>query len=321
MPESRVLVQPVKGRSLKEHVREVLDFCDWQHLVQPGARVVLKPNLCTDRAEMIACANTSNELLDCVCSILKERTDNIVIGESDGTRYKTEAAFENNGVYAICSKYGIKAVNFSRDETLAVPHPLLKGWTFSKTFLEADVFITLPKLKTHATTVFTGALKNQWGCIPRYDRILLHKHLDTLIVAVNKIKKPQITIMDGIIGMEGRGPINGTPVELGILLGGTDPVAVDATAMRIIGLEPYSSKHVALAEKAGLGHVSEKAIEIVGDFASHYRKFTPARKDWAIKLLNVISRSELLTKYLILNDVIFYPIRSVIIWVRKNATF
>src|SRR5437764_763398 len=91
----------------------------------------------------------------------------------------------------------------------------------------ADPFVTLPVLKTHATTVFTGALKNQWGCIPRYDRILLHKHLHELIVEVNRLRPVTLALMDGLVGMQGRGPINGYPIDLNALLASRCPVALD----------------------------------------------------------------------------------------------
>ena len=65
--------------------------------------------------------------------------------------------------------------------------------------------------------MFTGALKNQWGCIPRYDSILLHKHLHELIAAVNAIRPVTLALMDGLVGMQGRGPINGYPIDLKVL--------------------------------------------------------------------------------------------------------
>ena len=133
---------------------------------------------------------------------------------------------------------GLKVLNLSKDELVEMPDPRLKGFGMARTWLEADAFVTLPVLKTHATTVFTGALKNQWGCIPRYDRILLHKHLHELIGQVNAIRPVTLALMDGLVGMQGRGPINGYPINLNVLLASRDPVALDATAMRLIGLEP-----------------------------------------------------------------------------------
>src|SRR5437763_1714897 len=131
----------------------------------------------------------------------------------------------------------------------------------------AAVVITLPVLKTHATTVFTGALKNQWGCIPRYDRILLHKYLHELICHVNQIRPVTLALMDGLVGMQGRGPINGYPIDLNVLLASRDPVALDATGMRLIGLEPFTSRHLVHAGRIGLGTLAEEEISVEGPFS------------------------------------------------------
>ena len=312
MGKSNVIIRSIKDKSLDDAITEIMDFCNWKKIVHQGASVVIKPNLCTEREELIKCANTSIEVLTAVCRILKTRTDNIIIGESDGMRYKTEQAFENAGVYDVVTKLGAKTINFTNDELVEVDHPLLKGWGFSKTYLGADVFISLPVLKTHATTVFTGTLKNQWGCIPRYDRILLHKYLHELIAEVNRIKKPDISIMDGIVGMQGRGPINGYPINLGVILGSCDPVALDATSMRLVGLDPYDSEHIVIAAKKGLGEVDSETIAVDGNFDSLKANIEPAEKDWAIKILNLLSRSEFITRNLILDDKIFYPVRKTV---------
>ena len=175
---------------------------------------------------------------------------------------------------------------------------------------------TLPTLKTHGTIVFTGALKNQWGCIPRYDRILLHKYLHGLIGQVNAIRPVTLALMDGLVRMQGRGPINGYPIDLNVLLASRDPVALDATAMRLIGLEPATSRHVVDAERIGLGTLSEDKIAIDGPFAELRTTVEPAFEDWAIKVMNRIARSPFLTKHFLLNDRIFYPIRRGVIIAR-----
>src|SRR5262249_23211600 len=152
------------------------------------------------------------------------------------------------------------------DELIDLPDRRLKGFGMARTWLEADVFVTLPALKTHATTVFTGALKNQWGCIPRYDRILLHKYLHELIGDVNKLRPVTLALMHGLVGRQGRGPINGYPIDLNVLLASRDPVALDATAMRLIGLEPVTARHAVHAQRIGLGTLAEKEIRIDGPF-------------------------------------------------------
>jgi uncharacterized protein (DUF362 family) len=293
-------------------VRELLEACRWQDLVGSGASVVVKPNLCTERPEQIHTANTSLAVLAAVCAVLRERTARITVVESDGSRYKAEAAFENNGVYRLATELDLKVVNLSKDELVELPDPRMRGFGMARTWLEAEVFITLPALKTHATTVVTGALKNQWGCIPRYDRLLLHKHLHELIGDINKLRPVSLALMDGLVGMQGRGPINGYPIDLNALLASRDPVALDATAMRLIGLEPAASRHVVHAHKIGLGAMAESEIVVDGPLAELRTTVEPAVEDWAIKTLNLVARSPFLTKNLLLNDAIFYPVRSVV---------
>jgi uncharacterized protein (DUF362 family) len=294
-----------------------MEKCSWQELIAPNAAVVIKPNLCTERVEQIHTANTSIGVIRAVCEVLKERTSRITIVESAGARYATEAAFENNGVYQLAKELDLKVLNLTKDELVDAPDPRMKGFGMSRTWLEADAFITLPVLKTHATTVFTGALKNQWGCIPRYDRILLHKHLHELIGEINRLRPVTLGLMDGLVGMQGRGPINGYPIDLNVLLASRDPVALDATAMRLIGLDPATSRHVVHAQSLGLGTFAADAIAVDGPFAELQTRVEPALEDWAIKLMNQVARSELLTKHLLLNDGIFYPVRRVVNGMRR----
>jgi uncharacterized protein (DUF362 family) len=304
-------------QNLLPTVRELLKECGWEEVVFPEASVVIKPNLCTERPEQIHTANTSLEVLRAVCEVFLERTSRITIVESDGARYPAEAAFQNNGVYDLGRELGVKVLNLSKDELVPVPDPRMKGFGMARTWLEADAFVTLPVLKTHATTVFTGALKNQWGCIPRFDRILLHKYLHELIVEVNKLRPVTLALMDGLVGMQGRGPINGYPINLNVLLASRDPVALDATAMRLIGLEPATSRHLVHAQHIGLGTLAREEIEVDGPFADLRTQVEPAREDWAIKLMNRIAKSQFLTKHLLLNDGIFYPVRRLVMGIRK----
>ena len=298
-------------------VRDLLEGCGWKDLIGAGASVVIKPNLCTERPEQIHTANTSLGVLHAVCEVLLERTRDITIVESDGARYPAEAAFENNGVSRLASEMGLRVLNLSKDDLVEIPDARLKGFAMSRTWLEADSFVTLPALKTHATTVFTGTLKNQWGCIPRYDRILLHKYLHQLIGDVNKLRPVTLALMDGLVGMQGRGPINGYPIDLNVLLASRDPVALDATAMRLIGLDPRRSKHVVHANRIGLGALAEEEIAINGPFAELRTTVQPAVEDWAIKLMNLVAKSPFLTKGLLLNDGVFYPVRRLVMVLRR----
>src|SRR6516165_4527836 len=289
--KTSVILRRAERGELLSTVRELFEGCRWRELIPAGAKVVLKPNLCTERPEQIHTANTSLSVLRAVCQVLQDRTSHIIIVESDGARYSAEAAFENNGVYKLAAELGLHIQNLSKDRLVDFPDPRLKGFGMARTWLDADAFITLPVMKTHATTVFTGALKNQWGCIPRYDRILLHKYLHELIATINKIRPVTIALMDGLVGMQGRGPINGYPINLNVLLASRDPVALDATAMRLIGLDPGTCRHAVDAERIGLGVMSTDKIALDGPFAELATTVEPAFEDWAIKLMNRIARS------------------------------
>jgi len=309
MDRSTVYLRPVRDVSVHDAVSEMMTRMDFASIIAEGARVVIKVNLSTPFAENAEASNTDPSVLDAVLSVVRQRTDAIVVGESNGMRYDTEDAFEVSGYYPIIEKHGARAMNFSKDERVETDYPEIRGWGLSKTLLDADVFITLPVLKTHATTVFTGALKNQFGCYPQHNRILLHPKLDRVLVIINEILKPRITIMDGIVAMEGRGPINGVPRRFDMLVGSTDPVAVDATAMRLVGIDPYTSRHVRWASESGLGEIDPGRIDVDGDFDAYRTEFEPAVKDLPIRALGWISRSRFLTEKLILNPESFYPLR------------
>jgi len=308
MANTQVFVRSTRSRPIEDTVAEVMRLCEWESVVPPGASVVVKPNLCTPSLEIVEVANTSQEVLSAVCAVLKTRTGRVVIGESDGIRYTAEEAFEINNTHAVAERFGFQVRSLSKDTLVEVDHPHLRGWPMPKTLLECDVFVTVAKIKTHATTTFTGALKNQWGCIPQYDRMLLHKYLDTLIGDVNVLLKPKLGILDGLVGMEGRGPVNGNPVRLDVIMGSRDVVALDAAAMRFVGLDPYDAAHIVHAAQVGLGLMGEDDVELDADVEA-VKRFEPAEKDWPIVMLNLISRSRFLTRHLLLNDRVFFPAR------------
>jgi uncharacterized protein (DUF362 family) len=146
---------------------------------------------------------------------------------------------------------------------------------------------------------------------------MLHKYLHKLIGDVNKMRPITLALMDGLVGMQGRGPINGYPINLNVLLASRDPVALDATGMRLIGLNPMTSRHVVHAHKIGLGALAESEISVDGPLEEMKTSVEPAVEDWAIKVMNLLARSPFLTSHLLLNDRIFYPVRRLVMIVRK----
>ena len=143
-------------------------------------------------------------IADAVCELLLTRAAKVYVVESDGLRQTAWEAFEVSG-YRSLEALGATLVNLSEAEQIEVEVPPAGRVKLPRLMLTADVFITLPVLKTHALTYFTGAIKNQWGCVPQYNRILMHQYLNPMLAELHAIFKPQISIMDSIIAMEGAG--------------------------------------------------------------------------------------------------------------------
>jgi uncharacterized protein (DUF362 family) len=314
---STVVIRSTRGSSVRDVVAASMERCDWERLVPRDAFVVIKPNLCTAVPDKTASSNTDPALTEAVCEVLRSRTHRIVLGESDGLRQKAQEAFAASGYVEMAKRLGLELVNFSERPRTRIHCEPAGEIELPCILLDADVFITLPVLKTHALTCFTGALKNQWGCLPQHDRILLHKHLDPLLATLHRVLRPKLAVMDGIIGMEGRGPANGKPRRMDVILASQDSVALDATAMRLIGLEPQRARHLVLAAQQKLGSFEPRGIAIDGDFASHATEFEPAVLDIAIAAMNYMSRYRWFVKHMLERDSVFYPIRSLVQVLRR----
>lgn len=317
--EAEVITRSVKEKDLRTTVEELMAFCNWDVIVKKDAKVLIKPNLCTDEKDKVEASNTSSKLLEAVCAILLRKTKNITVCESDGARYPADRAAENTGVFDIVERLGIKWSNFSKGQLVSIKHPIFNRYNtlMPRALFEAEVLIDMPVLKTHALTVFTGAIKNLWGCVPRYDRIIMHKYLDELLSDLIGICKPRICIMDGIICTEGRGPSNGIPRRMDIIMGSTDAVALDATAMRLVGLDPYTSRHIVLSAQKGFGNIDEGSIIVDGDFEGLKMGFIPAPLDFAVASMNYMTRYRFFVKYILFNDFIFRQTRKLVIFLRK----
>ncbi len=315
--KSKVVLRSIRDQSIPAAVASCMDACEWENIVPRNAHVVIKPNLCTAVREKAAESNTDLRVTAAVCEILLTRTRRITIGESDGLRQSAWEAFEVSGYRDIASRLGVELVNFSESAWTPVHLEPIGMIGLPRVLLEAEVFITLPVLKTHALTYFTGALKNQWGCLPQHDRILYHRYLDPLLGTLHGLLRPKLAVMDGIIGMEGRGPTNGKPRRMDVILASQDSVALDAAAMRLVGLEPSRARHVVLAAEQRLGRMDAERLELDGDWAGHASHFEPAVLDKAVAAMNYMSRYRWFVKHMLEQDTVFYPIRSLVQVLRR----
>jgi uncharacterized protein (DUF362 family) len=138
----------------------------------------------------------------------------------------------------------------------------LKSITVPRLVIESAV-ISAAKLKTHVDTGVTLGMKNMFGLLPDKFKGKYHlKGISKVVVDINTVLRPALTVIDGFVGMEGQGPIDGTPVQMNLIIAGTDPVATDATACRVMGINPHEITHIRKAFEKGLG---KSEAQVVGE--------------------------------------------------------
>jgi len=316
--KSRVILRGTRDNGVAATVRECMEFCEWRRWVPRNGTVVLKPNLCTAIAEQIESSNTKLAVTEAVCEVLLEQTNRISVVEADHIRQTTEHVYDATGYNALEKKYGISLVNLSKMPMVECKCDPIGEIALPRMLLECDAFISIPVLKTHALTYFTGVLKNQWGCVPMaLDRIQHHGAIHEMLSSLHRLLHPQFSVVDATVCMEGRGPVAGKARQLDVILASQDGVALDATCMRLVGLEPRLSKHVVFAAKQGLGHIEAKDIEVDGDWRRYATQFEPPPKDRLNTLMFKFSKYRWFTKYILGNDVVYYPVRSMVKFLRR----
>lgn len=240
-----------------------------ERFVPRGAKVFVKVNLLPPPSPPERAIITHPAFAEAVLSFLKELTPHIVVGDD----VHEAKSFEVGGYREVCQRLGVELVNLRERgfEEVSLAGGVLKKVYIAKAVREADVVVNLPKLKTHALTTFTGAIKNFYGVIPTGLRTALHgehpqpHEFAQVLVDIFSTIRPALTVMDGIVAMEGAGPANGTPRQLGLILASSDAVAVDAVAQAVIGLEPLRVWTTYHAHRRGLGVGDLKEIEILGE--------------------------------------------------------
>ncbi|WP_139905264.1 DUF362 domain-containing protein [Clostridium thermarum] len=240
-------------------------------LIPSGSKVLLKPNLLSI-VEKGSPVITHYALFEAVIRIVKEYSSNIVFGDSPGFADTTKAA-EKSGLMEVADRYGVKFVDFNEEIHVELKSPLMyKYWDVAKAPYEADVVITLPKLKTHAMMYYTGAVKNQFGCIAGHKKSEWHTKLQDsvkfskMLLDLNSVVKTSFAILDGIVAMEGNGPRNGTPRKMDTIIMGKCLTAVDSTAVRLIGYDNVLAvPFLKVAKESKWGAVLPEEIEILGE--------------------------------------------------------
>jgi uncharacterized protein (DUF362 family)/NAD-dependent dihydropyrimidine dehydrogenase PreA subunit len=241
-----------------------------------GEKVLLKPNLLVGEAPE-KCVNTHHAVFRAVAEIFLETGALLSYGDSPafGT---TAFAAKRCGIQDAAHDLDIPEADFKTGVDVFFEKGVQnKKFTVAKAVRDNDVIISLPKLKTHAFEKFTGAVKNQFGCIPGVRKGEYHIKLPDaeqfarMLVDLNGLVGPALYVMDGIMAMEGNGPRGGKPRRMNLLLFSADPIALDATVCRLLGLDPENVPTIAAGAAAGYGTHSVSDIELRGDDPAQFR--------------------------------------------------
>jgi uncharacterized protein (DUF362 family) len=240
-------------------------------------RILLKPNL----VESISGAEHINThplvVRAAVEAFLRLGAAWVLVAEGVGHRRDTLAVLEESGLAEVLDEDRIPFVDLNYDPVFTVANARgvtsLATLAFPETLGRVDWIVSLAKMKTHHWAGVTLSMKNLFGVMPgRYygwpKNVLHMAGIDGSILDINAALKPHLAIVDGIVGMEGDGPIMGTPKAAGVLVLGRNLPAVDATCARIMGIDPWRIRYLAGAAAGRLGSLGESAIRQRGESIS-----------------------------------------------------
>lgn len=241
--------------------------------IKRGEKVLLKPNLLSAKPVEKA-VTTHPVVIEAVIRLVKDAGANPFIGDSPGIGSAGQVAAKC-GIKEIADRYGVEIVNLS-DGIQVENHKgkVFKRFDVSKTAFEADAIINIPKLKTHSMMTMTLGVKNLFGCVPGKRKVSWHFEAGhdkmafaKMLVELYQLLSPRLTILDGIVGMEGDGPGSGFPREMGIIAASADAVAMDMVISRMVGLDPDQLPTTLAAKELGVGETDIDKIETLGDAA------------------------------------------------------
>ena len=238
--------------------------------VQPREKILLKPNwLSADPPEK--CVTTHPVVFKAVSEVLQSAGAKLSYGDSPAFQ-SPETASKRTGILAVAEELKIPLADFKSGEEVYFKEGYQnKKFVIANAVQENDGVISLPKMKTHGFQRVTGAVKNQFGCIPGVGKGEFHVKVPDsydfakMLVDLNSYIHPRLYIMDGIFAMEGNGPRGGNPRKMNVLLFSADPIALDATACRLMNLDPGLVLTNQAGMEMGAGTFLAEDIEILGD--------------------------------------------------------
>ena len=251
---SFVKIQGAEIDSIKKGIQESLDLINCS-LPKESKNIVIKPNMCY-YWDYSTGHTTDPKFVAALIEVIRDRISrsaNISIVESDASAMKCKYAFPLLGYKELSREYGVDLVNLSEDKTENIQIEVNShefDLPLPQTIRDADLRINIPKIKYMDSVRISSALKNIFGCNPIPLKYKFHPLLCETIVALNKIMKFNLNILDGII-------LLGThPSRLNLIMTSQDPVAFDVAASKLLGQNPSKVRTITLAQEEGLGNMN-----------------------------------------------------------------
>jgi uncharacterized protein (DUF362 family)/NAD-dependent dihydropyrimidine dehydrogenase PreA subunit len=256
-------------QEVRQAVKTGLDLLGGaKQFAEPDENLLVKVNMLVGDAPE-KCVGPHPIVFQAVLEQLLAAGSHVSFGDSPGFG-SPHAAARQAGLLQVADQLSVPLADFETPATRSYTEThLIKQFTFAKGVVESDGLISLCKMKSHALTRLTGAIKNQFGCIPGILKAEFHSRMPNaslfsqMLVDINLVLRPRLYIMDGIVAMEGNGPRNGSPRPMHVLLFSTDPVALDATVCHIVNLDESLVEPIVYGNAFGLG--SSREIQYVGD--------------------------------------------------------
>jgi uncharacterized protein (DUF362 family)/Pyruvate/2-oxoacid:ferredoxin oxidoreductase delta subunit len=238
--------------------------------VGTGQSVLIKPNMLSPHPPGRA-VTTHPSLIEAVVELVRSAGGTPSVGDSPGF-YKFSRVAEVSGIGEAATRAGALLVPFDDEEEIVTAKGcLLKRLVVAREVARADEIISVSKFKTHGLTYITGAIKNLFGVVPGLKKAEMHfrfpdnQRFSRMLVDICRSVPVKLHVVDAIMGMDGNGPNSGEPFPIGLIVAGVDPVAVDSTLCRIVGIDPLSIPMIRIGAERGLGNVDMDLIEIIGE--------------------------------------------------------
>lgn len=266
----------VKGPREHATVYQAIDLLgSLKDIVAEAPRVLIKVNFISVKTYDTG-VTTDPLVVEAIIRRTKEFTDEIFVVESDASMTDADKACKATGMLDVCNSNQVRFINLREEKDrvkLTIPNgESLKEIGVPKIVVDSAI-INAAKLKTHNEAGVSLGMKNMFGLLPDKLKFKYHlKGISKVIVDINTVLKPKLTIIDGFYALEGSGPTSGSPVKMDLIIAGKDPVATDATGCRVMGINPEEIYHVRRAYEKGLGEMDEAKIELVGNRLEEVRR-------------------------------------------------